>query len=441
MNRYFEKAVTYGFYLFVFLLPWQTRWIWYEGVLNGQHWEYGSFSLYATDLLFFVIFILSLFLFKNQQKKLNHFWVLILGFFLISFVSIFWSQDKEMSWYAIIKLGQAIVLFWLIAKIKVRWQCIGWSLVAAGVVQSILGIYQFFTQQVVANKWLGLAVHQPEVLGDFVIETASGRWLRAYGALPHPNMLAGFLVVCLLVLVGFFISRSMYKRKKLFSIILITASLVIMTFGLILTFTRSAWLVFGLMLLILLAVSIWQKDKWRLKIISTAIVWILLVTIGSVFLLPDIWQVRLTGGRLEAKSASERINYYSQAKDLINDYWYQGTGIGSYTAGLYNRDITLDAWEYQPVHNIYVLAAAEVGIFGGIIFLLIIGKFFHSLAKHNFYKLKNDNWFLIFSLSFLSLLVIGLFDHYLWSLSFGLLFFWLVLGIWAKMYQEDTVDN
>jgi len=437
MSRYFEKAVEYGFYLFIFLLPWQTRWIFYEGILNGQYWEYGSFSLYATDILFFGIFILSLFLFKGQHRKLNQFWVLILGFFLICFASIFWSQDKEISWYAILKLCEAILLFWLVLRIKLHWKCISWSLVAAGVGQSVFGIYQFFTQQAIANKWLGLAAHQPEILGDLVIETASGRWLRAYGSFPHPNMLAGFLVISLLVLIGLIITRGIEKKRTLASILLSTTSLVLMIFGLIVTFSRSAWLALGLTLLILLAINIWQRDRWRVKMVSMIIVWILLVTVGSVFLLSDLWQVRLTGGRLEAISATERSEYYLQAKDLIADYWYQGTGIGSYTAGLYNRDTSKEAWDYQPVHNIYLLIVTEVGIFGGLIFLFIIFKFFYSIAKYGLERLKDNNQFLFVSLSFMALLVIGLFDHYLWSLSFGLLFFWLVFGLWVRA----SVDN
>ncbi len=326
-------------------------------------------------------------------------------------------------------------------RIKLHWQAVGWSLVVAGAVQAVFGIYQFFAQQVFASKWFGLAAHQPEVLGDLVVETSSGRWLRAYGSFPHPNILAGFLVVCLLVLIGLIITRGIEKKKTLVSILLSTTSLVLMTFGLIVTFSRSAWLALGLTLLILLAIYTWQKDKLRIKMTSIIIIWILLVTVGSIFLLPDLWQVRLTGGRLEAKSSSERINYYSQAKELIGDYWYQGTGIGSYTAGLYNRDTSKEAWDYQPVHNIYLLIAAEAGVFGGLVFLLIIFKFFHSIINYGLGKLKENSELLFVSLSFLALLVIGLFDHYLWSLSFGLLFFWLVFGLWVKMYQEKVVDN
>jgi hypothetical protein len=36
------------------------------------------------------------------------------------------------------------------------------------------------------------------------------------------------------------------------------------------------------------------------------------------------------------------------------------------------------------------------------------------------------------------LLVIGLFDHYLWTLSFGVLLFWVVFGLWARKWVEES---
>src|SRR3990167_3528965 len=51
----FERIIEYLFYLFIFLLPWQTRLIWQDASLNGYVWEYGRFSLYGTELLLWLI--------------------------------------------------------------------------------------------------------------------------------------------------------------------------------------------------------------------------------------------------------------------------------------------------------------------------------------------------------------------------------------------------
>lgn len=140
-----KKVTEYLLYIFIFLLPWQTRWIWYEGVLNSQHWEYGSFSLYGTDILVISIILLSFFVFRRQLRQANGWWSWLAGLFLVCFASIFWSQDKEMSWYGAGKLAEGLLLFWTVSRLKFSWSKVAYAFAASGLAQSGLGIYQFFS--------------------------------------------------------------------------------------------------------------------------------------------------------------------------------------------------------------------------------------------------------------------------------------------------------
>lgn len=440
MNKLLQKLIACGLYLFIFLLPWQTRWIWQEGVLKGGRWEYGMMSLYGTDILLLVILVLSLAIPTKGHKNAERFWGLILGFFLICFASIFWSDNKMLAWYAAGKLMEGILLVWLILRVSVNWRAMGTAFVASGLVQAGLGIYQFFSQNIMASKWLGLADHDPGTIGDYVVETASGRFLRAYGALPHPNMLAGFLVVCLIMLVGFILVEHRARKGRLAIVIGYSAAFAIMFFGLVLTFSRSAWLAFGLALVFLFIVAAWQRDQYRLWTLLRIFIWIFLLCAFSVLLLPNLWQTRvLTPGRLETKSSAERTTYLDEAKDLISKNWYQGVGIGNYTLAVYNQNTSKNVWDYQPVHNIYLLVTAETGVFGGLIFLLIVIEFLRtSFIRMTQREGRGDDWFLVLTLAFLALLLIGLFDHYLWSLSFGVLLFWLIFGLWLKRWVEQS---
>ena len=64
-----KKLVEYGFYLFIFLLPWQTRLIWRDATLNGFTYEYGRASLYGTQILLWVLLLLGVvILFKTKQS-------------------------------------------------------------------------------------------------------------------------------------------------------------------------------------------------------------------------------------------------------------------------------------------------------------------------------------------------------------------------------------
>lgn len=74
----------------------------------------------------------------------------------------------------------------------------------------------------------------------------------------------------------------------------------------------------------------------------------------------------------------------------------------------------------QPVHNIYLLIAAEAGIPTLITFLLSVFCLLLGLLRSRRYLLV---------LTSTQLLFLGLWDHYLWTTPQGLLMLWLTLGI------------
>jgi hypothetical protein len=307
-----------------------------------------------------------------------------------------------------------------------------------------MGIYQFFSQQITANKWLGLAAHAPDVLGDSVVETVSGRFLRAYGSLPSPNILGGFLVVCLIFLIGLIFYVYRQRPVRTWAVIALTATFVIIFQGLIFTFSRSAWLALAVVVAGMLVLFFWQGDQFRLRVLTRVLVWICLLIIFSVVLIPDVWQTRLvSGGRLENKSFTERSAGLDDSIEIISQNWTHGTGLGTYTQALRNLWPNKESWDYQPVHIVYFLVAAEVGLFGLALLLLIIFEFFRkTLArfKHRHAWFVSEG-FLVTSFSFMALLIISLFDHYLWSLAFGLILFWLIFGLWLKHESEGLVYN
>ncbi len=84
-------------------------------------------------------------------------------------------------------------------------------------------------------------------------------------------------------------------------------------------------------------------------------------------------------------------------------------------------------WQWQPIHNIYLLMASETGILGLIVFLIFITKLL--IAKVKFILKNKNSEILAVVMMFFSLLGFGLFDHFLWTLQPGRLMLWLVLGI------------
>jgi len=176
MRNKIKKIIEYLFYTLVFLLPCQTRWIWDEGLLNGQYWEYGTFSLYGVDILLLFIAILALFIYRGKVLRLRGHWIILIGLLLTSFVSTMIAKEQDIAWYMMVKFVEGFILFWLVFRINFKRQKLVFSFILSGLVQSIFAIWQFFSQKIIANKWFGLAEHDPGTLGDLVIETTSGRW-------------------------------------------------------------------------------------------------------------------------------------------------------------------------------------------------------------------------------------------------------------------------
>jgi len=427
-NPWFNKIVEYAFYVYLFLLPWQTRYIINYGFLNGPI-EYGTYALYATDILLIIVFLLSWF-YKNinpvetcHGKSLRGYNAIILLsiFAFISFFSVYWADNHELAFYAWMRIVGAIIFIFLLIKLNLSLTKISLSLIAAGFIQALLGIWQFFVQNIPAYSWLGMSSHNPTTLGDQVVETITGRFLRAYGSLPHPNILGGFLMACLLLII-FLALKNPTKIIKIF----LAICLPIITAGLFFSFSRSAWIGFFIGWLFILFFIHWQHKILLNKFLKISCFLALTFTvltliypnliIGRVFLID----------RLEKKSISERAEFQQQSLNIIIKNWPIGVGIGNYTREIYNKyDDNLSSYNYQPVHNIYLLLFAEIGIFGLSIFLLFIINSFKNINLTNLSSIAAG-------ILLISFLIIGFFDHYLITQNFGLMLFFLPLGLLHK---------
>jgi hypothetical protein len=416
IKQRYSQFVEYFFYAVLFLLPWQTRYIIEQGYFSGQKWEYTTYSFYVIDGLILLLFVLSWFYKKNNQHdkavETRHAssLLLIVSYIIIVFLSIYWAFEQELAFYYLVRFLGIVIFLYLLFKINLDFKKICWSLVLAGLMQAILGIVQFFTQKVWACKWLGMASHDPSVLGDQVIENAAGRWLRAYGALPHPNILAGFLVICLILAIYLYL----HQNKK----IIPGAISVILLIGLFFTFSRASFLALlvGLLFIFLVIHYFYQPVK-------KPYLNLLLCLLCVLTMLTGFYHSLITGrfsldDRLEQKSITDRATYITDSLNIIEHYWPTGVGIGNYT----------EAAKTQPVHNIYLLIFCETGIFGlAVIILLLINSFI---------KIRLNNLVTVFiGTILLANIVIGFFDHYLWTLNFSSLLFWLPIGLLNINYE------
>lgn len=422
-----NKIINYLFYLFVFVLPLQTRWIIKSGYINGGYWEYGTISLYASDIvLLILLMIFSFDYFRSLEIRLENkifkdkIWWFIAGFDLIIFISIFVASDKVLAFYIYLRMIAGIGIFLLLQKIKINKIKLIFYFLFGLFVQAILGIWQFLNQHLFSTKWLGIAEHYAGSLGGVsVVETLNNeRWLRAYGGLDHPNILGGLMCIGILLAIYLFVLKNLNQSYK----IILLVFLEVFTSALFFTFSRSAWLGLILGIISLLLFIIYSKDKTRLlKILK------MVLASGIMFFILMIFYNNLLDSRfanemrLEKLSNVERINSISQSILIIKEDKFMGKGIGNYTLGIkkyINNKMEIN--KYQPVHNVYLLILAEIGIFGILYYGLIINEITRKKYKTALFSLL------------ISMLIMQIFDHWWWSLHVGVLLSWFLLGLVYK---------
>jgi len=78
------------------------------------------------------------------------------------------------------------------------------------------------------------------------------------------------------------------------------------------------------------------------------------------------------------------------------------------------------------ISDLFLLIASEIGILGLIFFILfLIQVIFYKIKTLGFKKIISNSFLLLF----LSFLVLGLIDHYFWTIQQSRLLFWFVLGL------------
>jgi len=428
LTKFLRKTVEYSFYLWVFILPWQTKLI-----LRAAETNFQEIALYASHF-FLLLIIIGFFIYKLRRpvngERISLLWLALTGLEVGIFISFFFAPDQFLAFYHYVLFLMGVGLFYLLREGSSAYSyeevcfdkilAIYWFL-ASIFMQALLGIYQFLGQQAAACKYLGLAAHDSGALGAAVIEAASGRWLRAYGGMDHPNIFGGVLAL-VLIISGYLLAEKKMIRSKREAVqsILLFIFYFVGLFALFFTFSRAAWLAYALGLIGLLVTFIFKKDRWVLGRFIALIFFSAVMMLIFVYPYRDLLQVRVEGGtRLEQKSVNERIEYLGQAKDLIRSDWLVGVGTGNYTVAVAARDVVRkEAWVYQPVHNAFLLLWSEAGVFSLICFLLFL-----------FLLIKKERRESFAAAVFIGLLVLMLFDHWLLSLPFGVILLFFILGL------------
>lgn len=288
------------------------------------------------------------------------------------------------------------------------------TLVIGLVWNSLLTIIQAGNQHHVGLQFLGEFPMTLDRPGASILLAGNWRWLRPYGLLPHPNMLAGFLVVGLLASVRLMFET---KRRTWFAG---SAALALGTWAILLTFSRGAWLGLvagGLLILLLVLPRLYRQRSTRRRFLATGVI-LLVITIGFALTFWPLLAARAGVGeeRVELRSIADRVVFTQLAERAIREAPLLGVGTGNFPwrSAYYLAETDYDL-RGDNVHNIYLLAWAELGIVGiGLLATAMIAGIatFTAAARRGGIETIEITLFG----AYIALALIGLVDHYPWTI-------------------------
>lgn len=408
-----KRLEEFLFYFLLVSLPFSIRHIFGYSPVGFMEWK--AVSLYGTDILFLILLLVCFIgnslkienCLPGQGKLKIDDWLLV-ALIGISAFSTIHALDVTVAWYQTLKLAELVLFYWYVKYYAVKVferEKICMALVAGGIFQAVVAILQFTLQHSLGLKYFGESVLSPSMTGIAAFISNGAKVIRAYGTTPHPNVLAGYL---LLALAAYWLIWPLFKRNWLWQ-----AVYAVMLWGLLATFSRTV-IAIGAVLFLIWAIR--EFKKYRQLIILSCVV-------GGVFL--AVYWPYVTN-RLEISNTDEavtlRVLYNHEA--LSHGISWFGVGAGNFVPWLMRQQlptqsIGLPADQYQPVHNIYLLIYKEIGPAGLAVFFLWLILILRKLRQDNF----------IFYGFFVVLLLAGLFDHFLWTIQPGQLLFWLSAGL------------
>jgi len=403
-------------FLFLLLIPTQLgKHFWPEwSYLLGIRIDYLSPTLYLLDLVWLVL-IGSNFL-KNYKKIIFKNYFNFRNFMILGFVgvNILMAVNPWVAGYKWLRVFQLLITFFYfrenkkvikenLVKVIPCWIILESLLAVAQIAKngSLNGIFYWLGERSFSFNTIGIA--QMSVLGRGLV--------RAYGTFSHPNSLAGFLLVSLLL--WWWLKPSALRAPPLTGRLFWWVVFWLGLLGIMVSGSRTIWI-----LTLVLIFWFWLKNI-KNRINATGLIFLILgVVIFGLRLVNMEYQMSDFLGGWDSNGIGKRIQLNVAGLKMIKESSLFGVGLGNFLVRLPDFQNNNGIFWLQPVHNILILAWSEIGILG----LALVFLFF----SENFSK-KKINW--IFEIILGVVIISGMVDHYWLTLPQNFWLLVLVLGI------------
>jgi hypothetical protein len=341
----------------------------------------------------------------NGQNFVDKLWISLIFFI---FLQVLWAKYPLLSWVWGLRVYFILSLIWYVSRFGNLAQQLKYIIngfLIGILAQTIISIMQFYLQKNIGLPIVVEPVISSQLAGVAKINILDNTLIRAYGTFPHPNILgfAGVLSLLLIyalqlgrkasvLLYGFIILIvSSIDHYILTSIQALSIAVLIglqLLYGVYIDFNKfnKAFLIFVLHILIILTFS---KTAFILLLILDSI-YLTRLTINSMFhveqfqnKLKSMPRIILNTMALGAciilwtlpyqsilETLSKRVLYLEDAIGIIKTNLWLGVGLGQYVVNLSNNR---ELWQYEPVHNVFVLLLSELGLIGLLLLIVLFG--------------------------------------------------------------------
>ena len=400
-----------GFLLFLFLLliPSQLgRHFWPEwSYVLGIRVDYLSPTLYLIDLVWvglLMVNLVKLDFFSLKTKLFTFKNLLVLGFLTIN---VLMAINPLVAVYKWLRLGQLLITFFYFKKNKELVKSFLVKIIPVWIIfEGLLAVAQIINNGSLGGVfyWLGERSFSFNTIGIAQMSVWGNGLIRAYGTFSHPNSLAGFLLVSLLIF--YFLKNKI--NKNWWWLVFWFGFLGILVSG-------SRTILFLFLTLILVIVSTRTKEVFN-KIA------ILFMFLGMLFfglrMVNKEYQMSDFLSGWDSDGIEKRIQLNTTGLKMIKESPWFGIGLGNFLVRLPEFQKNRGIYWLQPVHNILILAWSQIGTLGMFLVFLFFSKNI-SLKKTN----------LIFKLVLGVIIISGMIDHYWLTLWQNVWLLVLVLGI------------
>ncbi|OHA46626.1 MAG: hypothetical protein A3A80_02055 [Candidatus Terrybacteria bacterium RIFCSPLOWO2_01_FULL_44_24] len=468
-QKKYDSLLAIAFTFFILAIPFQTR-IFLADLGHGLEGnEYSSAWLWGTDILlaavaFLIIARQSFYpaeVTQEFKKSLSEVIVeiFLLGFLITIVTSLAFAANKHIAAWTFIKFLELFILFFIPRFLKpdVLFKVLAVGMGLGAIAQSLIALLQFKFQSDLGLRLLGESPLGMLINGVAKMHVAGATVIRVYGTTPHPNVLAAYLAVAVLIINALLLNYLKDNRdnKRAILIKIIFGSFLLLSFfALALSGSRAVWvgllagetIFFGFLIAKYFHAGIVEKAKITIRprsdVLRMIIFTISVNAVAAVLVLLALFPFivpRVSVAR-EEQAVGFRLFYNQTAIELIEAKPLVGVGPGDFVEniGQPTPRFKLKDWVYQPAHNIYLLIAAENGLISLFIFIcLVLSVFYRTASKIKNLSWQNNNFVLAAGISLGLILFVGFFDHFSWTLQQGRLLFWLLLGILASHGLKD----